>query len=206
MLTIHRVNLNNNCTYVRYTLSMEKLIYMVTGNPGKLRELEAIVPDNLHIQMRPLELDEIQSMDLNKIVRDKLQRAYDQLNAPVMVDDVSAGLDSLGGLPGPFFKFFEEEMGPATLLKLSGKPGAKATITCTAGYYDGSEFIICQGTTKATIVEPRGKNGFGFDQVVLVDGQQKTNAEMTADEKNQISHRRKAFDKLFAEIERRLKN
>jgi len=53
-----------------------KEIYLVTGNPGKLRELQAIFPSSLRLIAKELDLDEIQSMDSEEIVRDKLERAY----------------------------------------------------------------------------------------------------------------------------------
>jgi non-canonical purine NTP pyrophosphatase (RdgB/HAM1 family) len=176
---------------------MSKSIYLITGNKSKLRELQAILPDGISIETVDLDLDEIQSLDLEEIVKDKLKRAYEIIKAPVIVDDVSGGIDELHGLPGPFFKFFYQKLGDTVLLQLAGEPGKKATITCSAGYYDGKRFIVEKGVVHATIVEPRGTNNFGFDAVVQPEGHEKTYAEMTPEEKRRISHRTQAFQALF---------
>jgi inosine triphosphate pyrophosphatase len=178
-------------------------ITIVTGNPGKLQEWQALLPkqSQLKFVIHKLDLPEIQSMDLQAIVKDKLERAYQILKKPVIVEDVSAGLDNLHGLPGPFFKFFEEMLGPTALLQLAQKPGQPATIICTIGYFDGHKMLFSDGSVHATVVEPRGTNGFGFDSVILVDGQTKTNAELTADEKNRISHRGQAIAKILTKLQ-----
>lgn len=178
-----------------------KNIYVVTGNPGKLRELQVIFPASLNLAAKKLDIDEIQSMDLHKIVRDKLERAYDQLQAPVIVDDVSAELACLGGLPGPFMRYFEETFGDRALWELAQHyEDHSATIRCTMGYYDGKDMKIVDGVVKGEIVPPRGKNGFGFDFVFVPEGESRTNAEMTPEEKNQISHRALAIKKLVTAL------
>ncbi len=181
-------------------------ITIVTGNPNKLRELSALAPDGFELSNQALELDEIQSLDLQKIVEDKLRRAYEKVGSAVIVEDVSAGLDSLKGLPGPFIKFFEQQLGRGALYALSKQPDDKVTIRCIAGYYDGTTMHFGEGVILGTITAPRGENGFGFDCVVVPDGQLsgelRTVAEMTDEEKNAISHRAKAFKSLFQTLER----
>lgn len=179
-----------------------KTITLVTGNPGKLKEWQAILPKNSDIELVTHELDlpEIQSMNLQAIVEDKLRRAYDIIKVPVIVEDVAAGLDKLGGLPGPFFKFFEKELGPTALLQLAKASGEPLTIVCTIGYYDGTHFVYSKGDLRGTVAEPRGKNGFGFDAVVLPNGEDRTFAEMSLEEKNVISHRGQAIRQMLAKL------
>jgi non-canonical purine NTP pyrophosphatase (RdgB/HAM1 family) len=176
-------------------------ITIITGNPGKFRELEAISHGRFTFKMQSLSLHEIQSLDLEEIIKDKLQRAYDIVKAPVIVDDVSAGLDNLEGLPGPFIKFFNEKLSEEALYILAGREEAPVTITCSAGYYDGKEFVIGTGTIRGKVVSPRGKGGFGFDVIVMPEGESRTMAEMTPEEKMAISHRGKAFRDLLAQLE-----
>ncbi|MEO8784714.1 MAG: non-canonical purine NTP pyrophosphatase, partial [Candidatus Saccharimonadales bacterium] len=147
-----------------------------------------------------LDLDEIQTMDNEALVRDKLQRAYDVLKRPVIVEDVAAGLDSLGGLPGPFFKFFYQEMGAKCLLRLSKEPNEKMTATCTTGFYDGQIMLLSSGVLHGTVVEPRGTNGFGFDSVIVPDGHSRTMAQMDPLQKREISHRGQAARQLIEQI------
>jgi len=177
---------------------------LVTGNPGKLREYVALLPQSSDITFETyrLNLPEIQSLDLQAIVEDKLKRAYEILSRPVIVEDVSTGVDRKGGLPGPFFKFYEEVRGSRALLEEAGRVGEPVTITCTSGYYDGETLLFGSGVIHGTVCEPRGKNGFGFDPVVIPDGETRTFAEMSTEEKNAISHRSLAVTDLLKQIER----
>jgi non-canonical purine NTP pyrophosphatase (RdgB/HAM1 family) len=178
-----------------------KKITLVTGNPGKLAEMRRLMPDSVQLEHADIDLDEIQSMDLSAIAKDKALRAYEHVDGPVIVEDVSAGLDKLGGLPGPFIKYFEVEMGRDALYQLAGTEGEAAFAICTICYYDGENFTVVQGETKGTIVAPRGDNGFGFDQVFLPDGADKTYGEMTPGEKNIVSHRGKALRELVKQLD-----
>ena len=177
-------------------------ITIVTGNPGKVRELEAMAGGMLDFAMQKLDLPEIQTMDLEEIIRDKLKRAYEQVKGPVIVDDVSAGLENLNGLPGPFIKFFNEALGPSALYQLAGNKEGRATIRCIAAYYDGTTTLLGNGQIACTVVAPRGTNGFGFDTVLVPDGQTKTMDEMSDAEKMQISHRGRAFQDLLMQLKK----
>lgn len=173
-------------------------ITFVTSRSNKLNEARAILP--FSISNQELELDEIQSLDLEEIIRHKLQQAYRHVGGPVLVDDVSAELESLNGLPGPFIKFFEQRLGEDALYKLSKSKNDKAQIICCMGYFDGQNEHIVKGVLRGQVVAPRGKNGWGFDKVTVPDGQTGTMAEMTDQEKNKISHRYLALIQLAHEL------
>lgn len=172
-------------------------IVLITGNPGKLAELQVVFPPEVGLDYEKLDIEEIQGEgDSRKIVDDKLRRAYEAIGKPVIVEDVSAELVALNGLPGPFVKFFERPKKEGGLGKgglyilLLGHDDKRATIRCTMGYFDGqADPVIVEGVTHGTIVEPRGENGFGFDSCFVPDGHTRTQAEMTPEEKNQISYR-----------------
>ncbi len=176
------------------------MITVVTGNPNKMKEIKVLAPPDMEFSAREIDLDEIQSLDLQKIVEDKVKRAYEIVKSAVIIEDVSAGLDDLAGLPGPFYKFFRKELGDTILVKLAKISSDKVTIRCLAAYYDGSNLIVGEGLIRGKVVEPRGTNGFGFDPVVIPDGQTRTMAEMTPEEKRKISHRGKAYHNLFEQI------
>lgn len=174
-------------------------ICLVTGNQGKLRELQAVFPADLKLQAKDLDLTEIQSLDTEEIVRDKLTRAYAIMQKPVIVEDVSAALACLNGLPGPFVKHFVKKLGRGALWRLAESSNDKSVrVVCAMGYYDGREFKLVEGVLAGTVTEPRGENGFGFDFTVVPDGEIRTMAEMTLAEKNRISHRGVAARKLAA--------
>jgi inosine triphosphate pyrophosphatase len=168
-----------------------KNISIVTGNPGKVRELEAMAIGKLDFQMKDLDIPEIQSLDLEEIVTEKLKHAYKIIKSPVIVDDVSAELECLNGLPGPFIKFFNKKLGSGALLKLAKNEGEKVTVRCMAAYYDGEKIIICEGKLHGKLVKPRGENGHT-----------RTMAEMSEEEKMVVSHRGVAFRKLIQKLER----
>jgi inosine triphosphate pyrophosphatase len=171
---------------------------LITGNTHKLEEWRRIVPAATALDHHPLNLDEIQSLDNAEIIRHKVRQAYEAIGHPVVVEDVSCGLDKLNGLPGPFIKFFNERLGQDSLLQLGGE-GAAATAICTVGYYDGTNEIIVNGTVHGTIVPARG-NGFGFEDGFQPEGSTKTYGEMSRAEKDAASHRRLAIDELIARL------
>jgi inosine triphosphate pyrophosphatase len=179
-----------------------QIITLVTGNQGKLNEYKQLLPESTTVAFanHTLDLPEIQSLDLEEIVKDKLLKAFDELKGPIIVEDVAAGLESLHGLPGPFIKFFEQRMGKSALFELAKKPAEAVIITCVTGYYDGKTMLFGHGELHGTVVEPRGENGFGFDFVIVPDGEQHTMAELGYDKKNQISHRAQAVKSLITQL------
>lgn len=178
-----------------------KSIYLISGNQHKLDELRQIFTERIDLKLKKLNLPEIQSLDPQEIVSEKLKNAYTKTNQPVIVEDVSAELECLNGLPGPFVKYFEEKMGKGSLWRLAqGYENKNLVIRCVMGFYDGSEFIFGEGRVSGKVVSPRGDNGFGFDFVFMPDGYGKTTSQMSLEEKNDMSWRgiaaRKLADKL----------
>lgn len=171
---------------------------IVTGNPGKIAEFKRLIPVEISFDHHDVDLEEVQSLDNNEIVTAKVKAAYSALQRPVVVEDVTAGLDELGGLPGPFIKFFEKQMGFDALYKLRGQ--TPATVVCTIGYYDGVRLLIGSGTVHGRAVKPRGEFGFGFDACFEPNGQTKTFAEMPPGEKDACSHRSLAVADLIAQL------
>ncbi len=171
-------------------------IFLVTGNANKLEEWRRQLPSDIEIDSVDVDLPEIQSMDPEEIMADKAKRAYEATGKPVVVEDVSAGLEKLGGLPGPFIKFFMKKLGDDVLYQLAGKEGERATISCSIAFYDGKELVTVRGDVDGVIVESRGEHGFGFDKTFAPDGNTLTYAEMTAEEKDKVSHRSVAI-RLF---------
>ncbi len=79
---------------------------LVTGNKGKLAEWQRLLPKNIEMTNHDVDLNEIQSLNSEEIVSDKAKRAYKILKTPVVVEDVSVGVEHLCWLPGPFIKIF----------------------------------------------------------------------------------------------------
>ncbi len=177
------------------------MITFITGNPGKLAELTALLDDKVELTHKAVDLDEIQNFDPHAIVRHKLREAYSIVQGPVMVEDVSAGLRSMNGFPGPFVKYLFERMGDHALYEI-GAENDTVIITCTMGYYDGEKEIIVDGMQTGTVTAPRGEGGFGFDATIVPDGYDKTLAELGVDIKNTISHRHRAVIAMIDELKK----
>lgn len=171
-------------------------IFLVTGNPHKLEEWRRQLPSDIEIDSVDVDLPEIQSLDPEEIMADKAKRAYEATGKPVVVEDVSAGLTKLGGLPGPFVKFFIKTLGNDALFQLAGNEGEPAVVSCSIAYYDGDTLFTVRGDVKGTIVASRGKSDFGFDSTFVPEGQNLTYGEMSGEQKDSVSHRSVAI-KLF---------
>ena len=133
------------------------------------------------------------------LLRVAFDLAADAVDGPVMGEDTSLCFNALGGLPGPYIKWFLEKTGHAGLNNL------------LAAYDDKSEYAQCifsfsagrgarvhtfDGRTAGTIVPARGPTDFGWDPVFQPDGHEATYAEMDKATKNAISHRYRALDSL----------
>lgn len=173
-----------------------KKMYLVTGNPNKAQEWRHILPSDIELDIVDVDLIEIQSADSQEIITDKVQRAFEAVGKPVIVEDVEAGLAKLNGLPGPFIKFFIKNVGSDVLYQLAGKEGEKATIACSIAYYDGTNLITVKGEVPGTVVAPRVTEGFGFNITFVPEGETETLAEMSEEKKNSLSHRSKAIHLL----------
>jgi inosine triphosphate pyrophosphatase len=172
---------------------------LVTGNEHKLSEYKRLLPKDVDFSNVSVDLEEIQSFDSKAIVEHKVRQAFAMLNKPVIVEDVSAGLHALNGLPGPFIKFFEQRLGKDALYQLVAGD-ASATVSCTIGYYDGSKLLFFEGKVDGMIVPAIGDNGFGFDFCFKPNGQQKTFAQMEPAAKDSLSHRHLAVQELLKKL------
>lgn len=102
-------------------------------------------------------------------------------------------------LAGPYIKWFLEKLQPEGLYKLlDGWEDKSAEAVCTFAYTDNEneKVILFQGRTEGDIVFPRGSRDFGWDPIFQPKNFDKTYAELDKEEKNKISHRYKALDKL----------
>ena len=176
-------------------------ITLVTGNKNKLEEWQRLMSPGFELVAEDVDLDEIQSLDLERIVIDKAERAFKEIGGPVIVEDIAVGIKKLNDLPGPFIKFFIKQLGQDCLIKLAGDEGEETTVTCMMAYHDGKQTIIASGVDEGVTVKPRGENGFGFDVCFVPQGSTKTYAEMSPTEKDAISHRGKAIKKLAKALE-----
>ena len=160
---------------------MSGLPTFITGNQNKADYLAKML--GIKLGHYKVDLDEVQSTSLEEIVTHKVKQAYDILREPVLVEDVALGFDALGGLPGPFIKFFvEADEGLEKLCRMLDSFDTRAAeAACVFGYYDGEQLELFRGSLRGEIAEhPRGENGFGWDKIFIPDGYgDKTRAELS---------------------------
>ncbi len=170
-------------------------VFFITGNAKKMREARDIVPS---LQQLDIDLPEVQEIDSQEVIRYKLREAITHVDSgAVVVEDTSLHMDCLGGLPGPFVKWFLSTIGCGGLYDIAQKRGdMTAQARAVVGYSNGKITEYFEGTVDGLIVAPRGGESFGWDAIFQPDGCKKTFAEMTIDQKNAISHRRQAFEQL----------
>jgi len=171
----------------------------VTGNPNKAKEAGGILGISLE-QVEVVDLFEIQTQDLDELVSHKAQQAYDALRCPILVEDSGLVFHAWKGLPGALVKWFETTVGCEGMLKmLQSFDDRRARAICCLAIHDGKNIQIVRGEVEGTIAnEIRGGNGFGWDVLFIPEGHKKTYAEMSSIEKNAISHRKRALEKLKA--------
>lgn len=177
---------------------MKKLI-IATGNKNKLREFQSILK-NYDVESIPVEVDEIQGI-AEEVIIHKAKETYKILKRPCIIEDSSFGFVEWNGLPGPYIKDFIKQLGYEKLAYLTKDKRAKTT--CLIAFAKSEKDIrLFKGEIKGKVAKSKGDNGFDYDKVFIPDGYTKRFSEMSLDEKNKISHRRKAINKLKKYLEK----
>lgn len=196
---------------------MTKKIVFATGNAGKVKEIRMILADLgmevLSMKEAGIRLDieeDGTTYEENALIKARAVAAY--TDAIVMADDSGLEVDALNKEPGVYSARYLGEDTPysiknAEIIKrLEGLEGeqrsARFVCAIAAVFPDKSEV-----TTRATIegqigFEEKGTNGFGYDPIFYVPEFGKTTAELTEEEKNQVSHRGKALELMKKELMR----
>ena len=115
-----------------------------------------------------------------------------------IVEDTGFYIDCLPGLPGPLIKWFLKTIGRKGIYEICKKfDNFKAKNISMIGYRsEKGEIKFFKGETSGAVVMERGESGFGWDPIFVPDGDERTYAEMSTGEKNEVSMRRKAFEEL----------
>lgn len=187
-------------------------VVLVTSNPGKVREVAAVMTSSgLDVVSVPMWLGEVETgVTYLENARLKAGAGLRMLGTPVLAEDSGLEVDALGGLPGPRSARFagpaaDDAANTAKLLRLlDGVPDADRTARYRAiavlSLPSGREFLG-EGTFEGRIASgPRGSGGFGYDPVFVPDGDERTAAELPADEKHARSHRGAALRSLLERL------
>lgn len=172
------------------------VIKVITGNAGKAQELASIL--NCTVECHKLDLPEIQSLNVAEVALKKAEAAYALTGEPVIVDDTGMSIEALEGFPGALVSWMLDTTGIEGLLKLmDGQTNRAATVSTAIGYADENGVQVFLGELSGTIPSGvRGEGGFGYDPIFIPQGHSKTFAEMSAAEKDAISMRKLAVEKL----------
>lgn len=189
----------------------EKTIVIATRNPGKAKEFAALFAKEGYQTKTLLDYPNLPDVEetgttFEENARLKAETIAQILQQPVLADDSGLVVDALNGMPGIFSARFAGERksdaaNNAKLLhELTDVPDEKRTahFHCTLVFAaPQKESLVVEADWDGRIGRiPQGDNGFGYDPLFIVPEYRKTSAELTSEEKNQISHRGMAVKKL----------
>ncbi|MEU6249232.1 RdgB/HAM1 family non-canonical purine NTP pyrophosphatase [Glycomyces sp. NPDC047010] len=192
-------------------------VLLATRNAGKVDELRQILAEAApHVELVGLDaVDEYPETPETELTfaGNALLKARDGVKhtgLATIADDSGIAVDALNGMPGVLSARWagskkDDAANNALLLdQLADVPDGLRTgqFVCAAVivFPDGRDIVVHGEMPGHVIREPRGANGFGYDPLFVPDGFDLTSAEITAEQKNAISHRGKAFRELATKI------
>lgn len=190
-----------------------KLVF-ATNNKHKIREISELLDSNISILgLTDLNItedipEEADTLEENAIF--KARYVHERTGMNVFADDTGLEVECLDGAPGVYSaryagksKSFDDNI-EKLLREMQGSTDRRARFrTVIALILDDNEYLF-EGTVEGEIIsERRGSGGFGYDPVFLAGGFDKTFAEMPLAEKNTISHRARAMNKLLEFLKER---
>ena len=183
-------------------------LVVATGNPGKLKEMQALLADlDWELRLKPTEL-EVEETGTTFAENACLKASQVALATGewAIADDSGLEVEALDGAPGVFSARYAENDAAciARLLKeLEGESNRAARFACAIAIArpDGTIALQAQGVCLGEILRsPQGVGGFGYDPVFYSPAHQFSFAEMPAEIKRSISHRGKAFQQLIPQL------
>jgi XTP/dITP diphosphohydrolase len=194
-----------------------KRAVLASANLGKLRELASLLaPAGFELLSQAAlgihSVPETGTSFLENALL-KARHAAAAAGLPALADDSGIEVDALGGRPGAFSaRFAGEGASDAAnlarlLAELAGVPEQRrsARYRCVVAWVrtaDDPAPLTSEGTWEGRIaLAPRGSGGFGYDPAFIPAGEQRTAAELSAVEKNQVSHRAQALARLVAALQ-----
>lgn len=192
-------------------------IVLASNNKGKLREFTQLLAP-LQIEVHPQGEFNVPAAEepFGTFIENcllKARHASKITGLPAIADDSGICVNALGGAPGVYSARFsgkgatDEKNNDLLVKKLQDVADRSAHYTCVlvaVRHADDPEPVIAEGRWYGEVIDtPAGDGGFGYDPHFYLPELRKTAAQLTADEKNAISHRGQAMVKLIDEIQRR---
>ncbi|HLP91866.1 MAG TPA: RdgB/HAM1 family non-canonical purine NTP pyrophosphatase [Nostocaceae cyanobacterium] len=187
---------------------MTKLLIVATGNPGKLREMQAYLADSgWQLTLKPDNFDvEETGTTFAENARLKAAEVAKFTGQWAIADDSGLAVDALNDVPGVYSARYgqtDSERITRLLTELGNNKNRKAQFICSIAVANPQGEIVlesigsCQGEI---LYSPRGAGGFGYDPIFYVPEKQLTFAEMQPEEKKSISHRGNALKVLQPQL------
>ncbi|MBW4561160.1 MAG: RdgB/HAM1 family non-canonical purine NTP pyrophosphatase [Mojavia pulchra JT2-VF2] len=188
---------------------MAKLLVVATGNPGKLREMQAYLAGSgweLTLKPEELEIEETgETFAANACL--KASQTAQATGNWAIADDSGLQVDALNGAPGVYSARYgktDAERIARLLRELGNEVNRQAQFACAVAIArpDGAIALQSEGVCRGEILHaPRGHGGFGYDPIFYVPQKQLTFAEMSPELKRSISHRGRAFTALLPQLD-----
>ncbi|MHC1610159.1 MAG: XTP/dITP diphosphatase [Candidatus Methanospirareceae archaeon] len=185
-------------------MGSKREVIFITRNQHKVKEIKELAESrNIKIMHKDYDYPELQLDEIEAVARESANyiREKTGIEDSFFIEDSGLFIPALNGFPGPFSAFVFRTIGNEGILKLmAGKKGEerRATFKTVIAFCEapGKEPLLFVGTAHGRIAEEiRGSGGFGYDPIFEIEG--KTFAEMSTEDKNHLSHRSRAFEKLL---------
>lgn len=181
-------------------------LLLATGNSHKLDEVRFILGQGFEVEAHDPGVEETgATFEENALIKARALAA--QRHEVALADDSGIEIDHLDGAPGIHSARWTHEGDwiPRVLRELAGVPasqrGCRYVAAAAAVWPYGREVVVRGEVAGSVAAEPRGDGGFGYDPIVVpLEGDGRTFAEMSPEEKHQISHRARAFLALLQRL------
>lgn len=171
----------------------------VSKNKYKIEEVKKLLKDS-DINIIPFEygLEELQTENTNKLLKDKVLKAFAKVGRPLIVEHTGIYIESLNGFPGGLTQIFWDTIQAENFSSIFGTlDNVNVQAKTIIGYCDGMRIHYFEGVINGKISrEPLGKCDFQWDCVFIPEGHTETFAQM-GEKKNDISMRKIAFDNFI---------
>ena len=186
-------------------MKVNKIVF-ATGNPNKLKEIKSAIKSFKIIGLRDVKITEEIPETGDTLKKNALQKAkyvYDKTGLDCFSDDTGLEIEALNNRPGVYSAMYAgpgcnaENNIQKVLQELEESTNRKAQFkTVIALILDGQEYFFEGVVNGEVLKEQSGKGGFGYDPIFRPIGYKESFAEMTLKQKNEISHRGLAVQKL----------
>jgi len=184
----------------------KETIYFITGNNSKFNEIQKLFQkEDLSYELKRniIKTTEIQARSIKEVAIFKLNSVRGKVNSSFFIEDAGFFVDKpLNGFPGVYSKYVLNTIGNKGILNLiKDYSDTKAHFEAVIALFfqPFNETLIFEGVVEGKVAKnTRGRGGFGFDPIFIPkEFPNRTFAELTTAEKNLVSHRGKAWNKMF---------